>query len=85
MSYFSDLDLESTEEPPVDAILCAACHKPILGSDYDRRHWHHEPWCTNQWTDDDPDGQSDEETFEDCDCDLEYHARCCPVCKEPTP
>ena len=71
-------------------ILCAVCGLPIEGDDLDKRHWGHERSCPNH-----PSHQVEDEDGElcaiengqlvdmvDCDCDLEYHAGCCPDCKE---
>ena len=53
-------------------IICAACGLPITGEDLEDRHWGHEPDCPRR---EDPDAE------DSCDCDLEYHAECCPDCK----
>lgn len=72
-------------------LICAACGKPIEGDDLDDRHWGHERSCPNH-----PSNQVEDEDGElvsidaggqlvdmvDCDCDLEYHAVCCPDCNE---
>lgn len=57
-----------------DHIICFVCQKPILGKDYDDRHWCHEPGCTR-------------ERYEEhgCECDLECHSGCCPVCNGDNP
>jgi len=55
-------------------LICDACGLPIVGDDYDNRHWGHEDGCPNKKK---PDSV-------DCCCDLEYHADCCPDCKDIT-
>lgn len=53
--------------------ICNACGLPITGADYDDRHTGHEADCPNR----------DYATGGvDCDCDLVYHATCCPDCME---
>lgn len=58
----------------MNKIICSACHKPIEGKDYDDRHWGHEDGCPNKT----------KPNSVDCFCDLEYHADCCPDCKDST-
>lgn len=58
----------------INPIICAACGEPITGDELDDRHWGHEPDCLRRY---DPDACGGE-----CGCDLEYHADCCPDCKE---
>lgn len=53
-------------------VTCAVCGLPIEGEDYNKRHWGHEKGCPNRKK---PDSVN-------CYCDLEYHAACCPDCKE---
>ena len=48
---------------------CDACGKPFTQSQWDVRHQGHVEGCP----------QND---FDPCDCDLVYHAACCPICKQ---
>jgi len=70
-------DLGCNYDAEDDAIICAACDQPITGDDIDERHWGHETYCPNSGHHDD-----DEWEMVDCRCDAEYHADCCPDCKE---
>ena len=56
-------------------LICAACGKPIEGDDLDDRHWGHEKNCPNHGGKD-----SIDKVEYWCDCDLDYHAECCPDC-----
>ncbi len=53
---------------------CDECGKPFTQSEYDNRHTHHEPDCPNEneW--------DDGIHHVDCECDINYHEGCCPVC-----
>jgi len=57
----------------MNSVNCAACGLPIESDDYNDRHWGHVDGCEYQYS------PSDEA---DCDCDIEYHAKCCPECNE---
>ena len=54
-------------------VICDGCGLPIVGFDLDDRHWHHGEGCPRV-DDDDTEGL--------CECDIEYHAGCCPVCND---
>ena len=47
---------------------CDGCGKLMTQSEYNVRHTGHEPGCT----------AVEDGTW--CDCDLKYHADCCPLC-----
>ena len=66
--FEDDFEIEWVE----DLVYCAACSKPILGNEYDDRHWGHEEDCPNK---------DEEDNNVECRCNLEYHAQCCPDCK----
>jgi hypothetical protein len=75
--------------------VCDACGLPFVrdewADEWEDRCSHHEPGCP--FNDDDDDGDPDMEEYSDldraldpilgCDCDLNYHESCCPVCNAP--
>jgi len=54
-----------------EGIICCICEKPITTEQINDRHWLHEENCLSKETRD----------FS-CECDLECHEECCPICKE---
>lgn len=54
--------------------LCDECEREFTKNEWDHRHTHHEDSCPNEneW--------DDGIHHVDCDCDVNYHDRCCPIC-----
>ena len=68
--------------------VCDWCGLPFTDEEWDNRHTPHEPGCPNGGDHDEEDFDMEEfadlesvlSTLVDCDCDLNYHVNCCPVC-----
>ena len=56
--------------------VCDKCEKVFSMAEWDNRHTGHETNCPNCNRDED-------DSFFECDCDVNYHAACCPDCVEP--
>lgn len=55
-----------------DGVLCGKCHKPFTEKQWDDRHTMHEEGCAKERG----------ETCS-CECDINLHAACCPLCAKP--
>lgn len=55
--------------------LCDGCGQTFTYKEWDNRCTPHEPDCPNA-------DSEDGEYVDGCDCDLNYHTRCCPECNE---
>lgn len=55
---------------PTPTPACDACHLPFTPLEWDDRHYGHEAGCPKDGT---------------CDCNLIYHAGCCPDCNKRKP
>lgn len=53
---------------------CDGCGKPFTIREWADRCTPHEPGC--------PNADDEAEYTDGCDCDLNYHAACCPECTE---
>lgn len=53
-------------------MFCKVCGKPITTRGY---HWGHERRCPSY---------ADDSVAYSCDCDVNYHPRCCPACNPET-
>lgn len=69
--------IRQTESPGTITVYslptCDACGEGFTPAEWEKRHDGHEDGCPRQ---DDPDGDAV------CECDLVYHERCCPDCRD---